>query len=92
MQASIVRIGRVRSGRNEGLSESQAEGSRDMELQSCNVERRSDGAVLVRVHSSRKDGQRLPDAVFTFREGDPQYEYWDQISQQPPFSAGGPAG
>jgi hypothetical protein len=23
-------------------------------------------------------GRQLPDAVFTFRPGDPQYEYWQQ--------------
>ena len=43
---------------------------------SCDVERRGDGAILVRVHSRDKRGQPLPDAVFTFRCGDPQYEYW----------------
>jgi hypothetical protein len=53
-----------------------------MELESCDVERRSDGVVLVRVHSSARNGQRLPDAVFTFRQGDPQYEYWNGISLQ----------
>jgi hypothetical protein len=40
------------------------------------IERRLDGAVLVRVHSTERGGQRLPDAVFTFRRGDPQYDYW----------------
>jgi len=49
-----------------------------MEPQSWDVERRSDGAVLVRVHSTDKTGERLPDAVFTFRRGDPQYERWDR--------------
>lgn len=39
-------------------------------------ERRSDGAVLVRV-PSRRDAA-LPDAVFTFRHGDPQYGFWEQ--------------
>jgi hypothetical protein len=59
-----------------------------MELESCDVHRRSDGVVLVRVHSSAKNGQRLPDAVFTFRQGDPQYEYWNRVSQQQPPSPG----
>ncbi len=40
------------------------------------VQRRSDGAVLVRVHSRDRQGGRLPDAVFAFRLGDPQYDYW----------------
>jgi hypothetical protein len=44
--------------------------------ESCDVERRSDGTVLVRVHSSDRNGRKLPDAVFSFRNGDPQYTYW----------------
>lgn len=43
----------------------------------CDIERRLDGAVLVRVHSRVVDGRALPDAVFAFRAGDPQYSYWD---------------
>jgi hypothetical protein len=46
------------------------------ELSSCDVEQRDDGAVLVRVHSSNRQGRPLPDAVFAFRCGDPQYDYW----------------
>ncbi len=42
------------------------------------VERRSDGAVLVRVRSREQAGRRLPDAVFAFRAGDPQYSLWEQ--------------
>ena len=42
----------------------------------CEVERYGDGTVLVRVHSSDRNGRKLPDAVFTFRLGDPQYTYW----------------
>ncbi len=45
---------------------------------SWEVERRNDGAVLVRVHSRDRQGRRLPDAVFTFRLGDPQYGFWDE--------------
>jgi hypothetical protein len=52
-----------------------------MEPHSCDVERRADGAVLVRVHSADKTGERLPDAVFTFRRGDPQYERWERESR-----------
>lgn len=48
-----------------------------MELKSWDMEVRKDGALLVRVHSTDGSGQRLPDAVFTFRPGDPQYEYWE---------------
>jgi hypothetical protein len=43
---------------------------------SCDVERRDDETVLVRVHSNNRQGRQLPDAVFTFRQGDPQYDYW----------------
>jgi hypothetical protein len=42
------------------------------------VERRSDGAVIVRVASRQRAGQRIPDAVFAFRSGDPQYGIWEQ--------------
>ncbi|MFM7207033.1 MAG: hypothetical protein ACKO4T_10240 [Planctomycetaceae bacterium] len=40
------------------------------------IEQRRDGSILVRVKSSGPDGLRLPDAVFSFRCGDPQYSYW----------------
>lgn len=40
------------------------------------IEQRTDGAVVVRVHSAGPEGSRLPDAVFSFRCGDPQYAYW----------------
>ena len=39
--------------------------------------RRVDGAVIVRVLSARNNGHTLPDAVFAFRVGDPQFAYWD---------------
>jgi hypothetical protein len=44
------------------------------------LERRLDGAILVRVPSLRTDsaGERLPDAVFSFRDGDPQFTIWQQ--------------
>ncbi len=45
---------------------------------SWDVQRRNDGAVLVRVHSCDRQGQQLPDAVFAFRLGDPQYDYWER--------------
>jgi hypothetical protein len=48
------------------------------EIHSWHIERRADGAVLVRVPSpGGKDGA-LPDAVFAFRAGDPQYLFWDE--------------
>jgi hypothetical protein len=49
-----------------------------MEPESWDVDRRQDGAVLVRVHSTDRKGRQLPDAVFTFRLGDPQYNYWEE--------------
>jgi hypothetical protein len=45
---------------------------------SWGLSRRADGAVVVRVHSHPNNGHTLPDAVFAFRLGDPQYHYWDQ--------------
>jgi hypothetical protein len=39
------------------------------------IEKRSDGRIVVRVRS--EDG-RLPDAVFSFRCGDPQYAHWNR--------------
>jgi hypothetical protein len=40
------------------------------------IEQRGDGSIVVRVRSDGPDGGRLPDAVFSFRCGDPQYSYW----------------
>jgi hypothetical protein len=47
-------------------------------LDSWDIERRHDGAVIVRVHSRVTDGKRLPDAVFAFRAGDPQFSFWEE--------------
>ena len=47
-------------------------------LESWDVERRHDGAVLVRVHSRVVNGRAMPDAVFAFRAGDPQFNYWEE--------------
>lgn len=41
------------------------------------LSRRSDGAVVVRVASRPNNGHTLPDAVFAFRIGEPQYAFWD---------------
>jgi hypothetical protein len=49
-----------------------------MEQTALMIERRGDGAILVRVASRERNGQRLPDAVFAFRSGDPQYHFWEQ--------------
>lgn len=48
------------------------------EPSSWDVERRADGTILVRVHSCTRQGCQLPDAVFSFRRGDPQFDYWEQ--------------
>ena len=40
------------------------------------IEQRPDGSLLVRVQSEAHRGERLPDAKFSFRCGDPQYAYW----------------
>ena len=47
-------------------------------LDDCLIERRADGAVIVRVPSRGNHYPPLPDAVFTFRAGDPQFDYWHQ--------------
>jgi hypothetical protein len=52
-----------------------------IDTDSYQVERRLDGVILVRVPSARTEGPRLPDAVFSFRRGDPQYEYWERRLQ-----------
>ena len=52
------------------------------QLDSWDVQRRNDGAVLVRIHSCDRQGRPLPDAVFAFRLGDPQYDYWEQRLQE----------
>jgi hypothetical protein len=40
------------------------------------IEQRGDGTIVVRVRSEGPEETRLPDAVFSFRVGDPQYAYW----------------
>lgn len=42
------------------------------------IERKRNGVLLVRVHSWDAYGVPLPDAVFTFRPGEPQYEQWQK--------------
>lgn len=48
------------------------------------VEKRTDGAIVVRVRSEGPEESRLPDAVFSFRNGDPQYAYWLARLASPP--------
>lgn len=40
------------------------------------IEQLSGGVLLVRIPSGTFNGQPLPDAVFTFRIGEPQYDRW----------------
>ena len=49
---------------------------------SWDIERRNDGAMIVRMHSTDRNGRSLPDAVFSFRTGDPQFSYWEQQWRQ----------
>ena len=53
-----------------------------MNLDVRSIERRIDGTVIVRVASVDRGPKTLPDAVFTFRCGDPQYQYWEWAWQQ----------
>jgi hypothetical protein len=51
--------------------------------ESWTIEQRPDGTLLVRVPSRRPYVPPLPDAVFTFRAGDPQFDFWnDQFARQ----------
>lgn len=48
------------------------------------IQKRDDGTLLVRIQSAGEERYRLPDAVFSFRCGDPQYAYWlGRLQQQP---------
>ena len=48
------------------------------------IERRGNGVLVVRVQSLGSGHERLPDAVFSFRCGDPQYAYWlDRVNRRP---------
>jgi len=44
--------------------------------ENCQLERRGEDVILVRVPSTGSYDGNLPDAVFTFRPGDPQYRFW----------------
>jgi hypothetical protein len=54
------------------------------------VVRRPDGVLLVRIRSGAYRGVELPDAVFTFRAGDPQYELWESRFREQQGSRPGP--
>jgi hypothetical protein len=47
------------------------------------VQQRSDGSIVVRIQSAGDERNRLPDAVFSFRCGDPQYDYWLRRLKKP---------
>lgn len=47
-----------------------------MESAQWSIEKRKNGALIVRMHSHDTAGNPLPDAVFTFRPNDPQYDQW----------------
>ncbi len=47
-----------------------------MKSPAWSIEKRKNGTLIVRMHSRDTDGKPLPDAVFTFRPNDPQYELW----------------
>ena len=49
-----------------------------MSVQQWKIERRANGVLIVRVPSENRNGEALPDAVFSFRAGDPQYQLWEQ--------------
>jgi hypothetical protein len=46
------------------------------------IERRANGVLIVRIPSKNRRGQPLPDAVFSFRAGDPQYTLWEERYKQ----------
>jgi hypothetical protein len=54
----------------------------------CCLEQRPDGAIVVRVPSRATAGLALPDAVFAFRAGDPQFAFWQQQFSQVQHSGG----
>jgi hypothetical protein len=49
-----------------------------MQYDTWDIQQHVNGTILVRVPSSDRQGRPLPDAVFTFRPGDPQYVQWEQ--------------
>ena len=54
----------------------------------CYLEQRPDGAIVVRVPSRAATGRALPDAVFAFRAGDPQFAFWQQQFSQVQHAGG----
>jgi hypothetical protein len=49
-----------------------------MTISRCTIEMSRNHSLRVRIPSKPFRGVPLPEAVFTFRVGDPQYEYWRQ--------------
>jgi hypothetical protein len=54
----------------------------------CYLEQRSDGAIVVRVPSRSAPAGALPEAVFAFRAGDPQFAFWQRQFCQVQHAAG----
>jgi hypothetical protein len=54
----------------------------DLQDMALEIKRRNDGVLLVRVPSTGRGGNLLPDAVFSFRSGDPQYSFWAELLAQ----------
>ncbi len=42
------------------------------------IERPNRAVLIVRMRSKPRGGVQLPDASFTFRYGDPQYDLWER--------------
>lgn len=49
-----------------------------MNPESYVIERPNRAVLIVRMRSNPRDARRLPDASFTFRYGDPQYDLWER--------------
>lgn len=59
-----------------------------MESAQWSIEKRKNGSLIVRMHSRDAAGNALPDAVFTFRPNDPQYDLWTKrYSEKHPQAA-----
>ena len=52
------------------------------DVQAWMIEQKEDGVLLVRIPSENRNGKTLPDAVFSFRKGDPQFALWESRWQE----------
>ena len=50
----------------------------EYDLKNTTIEKREDEVLIVRVRSTDAHSQPLPDAVFSFRPRDPQYDIWNR--------------